>query len=213
MDGYTHILANPANDGTFEAMRFKFRGMSSPRTAKLLNFAVGCMTKDECYVEIGTFTGYTLLSAQLENSRHVIGIDNFALWLCSEGKTVAPYELLKSNVNRYAQGVTSVLAQDFREAKLVDDKKVGVFFIDGEHTYKDVIESFAWAEPYLADQAIIVLDDTNATGVTEAMRDWIRDHPAYEEIFYCKTAPSKNEGTKMDWLFHNGIAIVRYQRA
>lgn len=217
LQGYTRVLATSFQDGPFESLRLQVHGMSSPRTAKLLNFAAQHLGPKEYYLEIGTFTGYTLLSAKFETSVRSIAIDNFALYLYVNGKAVPPFEQLKENIHRFGSGFTNVLAQDFRQvdlqAELDQGRKAGVFFIDAEHTAKDVTDSFAWAERYLADEAIIVLDDTNAVGVTEAMREWLKDHPNYEEVFYCKTAPGKCEGTQMDWLFHNGIAIVRYHRA
>lgn len=209
---YTNVIGTDFQDGHFEMMRFRYKGMSSPRTAKLLNFATRCLSPNEYYCEIGTFAGYTLLSANFENSAHVVGIDNFALLIFAEGRHVIPFEMLKKNVEE-AQGHITVLANDFRAVNLRDkldqNQKMGVLFIDGEHTFNDVTDSFSWAQKYLADEAIIVLDDTNVKGVTESMRAWLKDHPDYEELFYCKTF---NDEPSMDWLFHNGIAVIKYQR-
>lgn len=217
LQGYTQILCADTRDATFEALRFKYGGMASARTAKLLNFAVQCMDENESYVEIGTHTGYTLISAGYETTARLVGIDDFRLARNIGGKIVNPLDTLKENLAATEGIQVSIYVNDFRKISLQEDldagRRIGVFFIDADHTYTDVLDSFKWAEPYLARYAIIVLDDVRIDGVTEAMRDWLKDHKQYEEIFYCKTFKEKYMGRIGDSFFHNGIAIVRYQGA
>lgn len=217
LQGYTKVLCDDFGDTPYEVMRVKYGGMASPRTAKLLNFAVRCMSDDESYLEIGTHTGYTLISAGYETMARLIGIDDFRLARTVGGKVVEPLSVLHDNLQCTEGTNVSIFVNDFRNISLQSEldagRRIGVFFIDADHTYQDVWDSFKWIEPYLAKEAIIILDDVRIAGVTEAMRKWTQDNPRFEEVFYCKTFIEKYLGRIGDPIFHNGIAIVRYQGA
>src|SRR5258705_12831875 len=74
---YLSVLLNGENDHYFSALKVLTGGATSPRMGKLLNFAASLMNDDECYVEVGVFTGFTLCAAGYLNNRKCIGIDNF----------------------------------------------------------------------------------------------------------------------------------------
>lgn len=72
--------------GSFNAMPYDFRryaevldsvqGMTTPSNMHLLNLAVQQLAPDECYLEVGTWRGATLIGALLGNEGFGYAIDN-----------------------------------------------------------------------------------------------------------------------------------------
>src|SRR4051812_46744669 len=77
LSNYLRAIYSPAGDERFAYLQMQIGGLSSPKTAKLLNLAASCMDEGELYVETGVFTGYTLISASFDNHKQVLGIDSF----------------------------------------------------------------------------------------------------------------------------------------
>src|SRR5262245_35296777 len=56
-------------------------GLSSHRVCNLLNYLVAELGSDECYLEVGTWKGRTLMSAAFGNrGKLCIGCDRFRFW-------------------------------------------------------------------------------------------------------------------------------------
>lgn len=123
---------------------------------------------DQAIVEIGVFQGRTALlmawGARQGNGAHVWGIDPWDL----EGNTYAPPFTDEGSKNwaRYNVQATGhanyvTLFQAFSDyaAGVWDGPKIGLLFIDGDHSYEgargDVLN---WA-PHLAPGAVIAIDD------------------------------------------------------
>ena len=54
----------------------------------------------------------------------------------------------------------------------IGDKKIGVYFIDGPHDYRSQLMCLELALPYLHEQAVIIVDDSNYRNVRQANRDF-----------------------------------------
>lgn len=216
------LMLTAENDAPFSALHMEVGGMTAPRVAKTINFACRCMEPGDVYLEIGTYTGFTLLSASYRNNATTIGVDDFSLKDCIKPERMvegrqAIKDLLKINLNRPAlNGTRLVLDCDFREARLNADSKIAVFFIDGEHDYKNVDDALKWAEPYLADTALVILDDVNMPGVYKRMAEGMASGE-FQLLFYClgeMDAKDKevNSGVSMDEKVANGIAILEKRK-
>lgn len=218
MKRFADILMHSAHDDTFETLKLLTGGTTSPRIAKLLNFAVSQMASDECYIEVGVFMGGTLCSAAYANGKSCIGIDKYDR---EEIKTMFHMDATMVR-DRCLHNITSIcpgvqlIEKDFR---LVAREEIGypvaVSFIDGAHLRKDVLENLAWLEPFLADEAILVFDDINYWGVTKAIFDWSSEHSEnYDLIAYVKPHFSDDNNTYSltDRFLNNGVCILRYHK-
>jgi protein O-GlcNAc transferase len=217
-------LMSPEGDEPYHVIRMSTGGMTAPRVAKVLNFAVRCLDEKEFYCEIGSFTGYTMLSAGNENNAQIMGIDNFSFNFGLMEKTPEEIEQFKINIkNRLAQNLavygTKMMEHVDADFRSVDFRNkegaavgMGVLFIDGDHTYKDVTDSLNWSIPFLSNEAIIILDDVNISGVYEALMDYLKEHKNYELVFHCKPIIDESMGRFRDPIIHNGISILKYRR-
>jgi predicted O-methyltransferase YrrM len=76
---------------------FEIEGMTSVKKQMLLRIAFSSLPPEECYVEIGTYTGKSLISAAKGNlTRRCYACDNF-----SEFQATNSYEILLNNLRRH----------------------------------------------------------------------------------------------------------------
>ncbi len=150
-----------------------------------------------CYLEIGVFQGLTLLSVAGANPGFpCYGIDNFQA-----------HDPEKKNLNIFTQrkqalGLTNahLLNMDYEDAlenlgAHIGQRKVGVFFIDGPHDYRSQLMCLLLAMPHLADDAVIIVDDSNYLQVRQANRDFLVAHPEYKLLFEAYTPRHPNNMT------------------
>jgi hypothetical protein len=112
-------------------------------------------TKEE-YLEIGTYCGRSLIGALWHNDARAQVIDPFELFL-PDGERI--YKGWKKAIDSYNIGeritLHKVLCQDF-EGNL---PPIGVFYYDGNHDSGHTYEGLKRFVSYLADKAIILIDD------------------------------------------------------
>jgi predicted O-methyltransferase YrrM len=188
--GLARVLFSSYGDTQFEAIRAYCGGMSGTKTAKVLNFATSCLDKDEMYVEIGVFTGYTMICAGLGNPGRIIGIDNLSQF----GNHV---DFVTENFNRFSHPLYQFINEDFRKVAFPPEhqKRAGVLYVDGKHDYQEVVDTFAWAESgILSDKSIIVLDDVAVDGVSDAIDEQVANHKEYKRVFHLKPYFDESNG-------------------
>jgi predicted O-methyltransferase YrrM len=209
---FSSVLMNETGDQTFETLKLLTAGTTGARIGKLINFAVSCLDPEECYLEVGVFTGFTLISANYQNNRHCVGIDSFQP---DQIFSIQPADVrLKCayNLKNYTSN-TKLIEGDFRAVtQEMVEKLVGVHFIDGDHNYQAVIDGINWVTPMLAKDAIVIIDDVGYQEITRAITE-IADYPGYELFFFY--APLYVGDTVYpvgDKVLHQGLAILRYAK-
>lgn len=115
--------------------------------------------KNLCYLECGTFRARTLICSALGNpDLACFGVDNFAM-----GKEPE----CRSNIEKSGcKNITLIKSsyQDFFDKKPeLDGKKIAIYLYDAAHGKEDQRRGLEMAMPYLADQAVILVDDTDHT--------------------------------------------------
>lgn len=188
------------------------KGMLSIKKQKLLNIAFACVDVNECYLEVGTYLGKSLISAMLGNPpRHVFACDNF-----SEGVKSNSYEGLKRNLKTYnlLEGVTFFEA-DFRG--VLNKEKipvpVGVYFYDGSHDEESQYLGIKLVEPLLSSEALVIIDDwrfapdsgsyarvATLRAIAESVNEW----QLLNEL------PARYNGDRAMWW--NGVAVYGFKR-
>ena len=141
-------------------------GMSSPRVCALLNALVRRMDPEECYLEVGTWQGLTLLSAALGNfGRTCIGCDKFRFWGRYTGWGRKAQRALERNIGRYRGCTADILFHAVSSRRLFAERRisspVGVYFYDGDHSYRGTRSNLVAATPFLSDRAVVLVDDWN----------------------------------------------------
>ncbi|MCC7050901.1 MAG: class I SAM-dependent methyltransferase [Bacteroidia bacterium] len=175
------------------------------------------LNENTCYVEVGVFQGLTLLSVAKSVSSinaTAYGIDNFA-YFDKNGKN---YGIVKDRTQKLNLTNAQVINLDYEEAlenlsKHIGNKKVGLYFVDGPHDYRSQLVCLLLIKPFLADNAIIVVDDCNYRHVRQANRDFLISHPEFKLVFqsYGKAHPLNLSGAdkkEVEEGWWNGVNVM-----
>lgn len=146
------------------------QGMSTPSNLHFLNLAVRQLARGECYLEVGTWRGLTLIGALLGNRAHGYAIDNSTMVEHNkDGRQSA--DVWEENVSKY--GMASRASYIDGEVPAIFSAlhipPVGVYFFDGDKsTPQAAYDGLMGVVPYLAKTAAIIVDDANTPQVREA---------------------------------------------
>lgn len=120
--------------------------LSTFTLAGILNEAVRQMAPDECYVNVGTWQGFSLFAGMLGNpARRCVGIDNFSELTGPEFGTVRETFLRRFEAWRSP-------AHEFFEGDYVDyferehRGRIGVYLYDGEHSFENQLRGLEVAD-------------------------------------------------------------------
>jgi len=186
---------------------FDVEGMTSIKKQILLKLAFAAIEDGECYLEIGTYQGKSLISAVKDNSFHpVFACDNF-----SEFANTNSLERLRENLKKHGLlDSVRVLDSDFRNimTRKHIPHSIVCYFYDGAHDLDSQYQAIKLAEPLLADQALIIIDDWRMApdsqsfakegtlrAISESERNW-------KQLF---ELPARFNGDHSMWW--NGVAV------
>ncbi len=173
------------------------------------------LTEDTCYVEVGVFQGLTLLSTAMASpGNDFFGIDNFAfLDPYNKNKQIIDERAKKLNIENF-----HLINKDYEDAlenlgDFIGNKKVGVYFVDGPHDYRSQLMCLLLIKPFLAENAVILVDDSNYRHVRQANRDFLISHPEFKLLFqaYTEAHPANLQDAKKEKMLKgwwNGINII-----
>jgi len=176
-------------------------GVTGMSGDKLIGFLQRCALSasqdpDTAYVEVGVYQGLTLTSVSASApSMSCFGIDDFSQF-DSDGKNK---HIVDEMLAKHSHNNGHLINADFEEALLgldryLDGKNVGLYFVDGPHDYRSQYLSLDFAKPYLADDVVIVVDDSNYEHVRRANHDWLKANPDFALLYDAYTpAHPKNQ--------------------
>jgi hypothetical protein len=177
----------------------------------LLNLAASLLGPGESYVEVGSLFGASLIGAMRENTGDFVAIDNFAFpGTETKGRTIPPANrtALEENLRRFAAEAATILEGDafeLIEGGQLGDRKVGVYYYDGPHDHDSQVRGLRSVEPWLADQALLVVDDHDWEQVEQATADYLADQPNAEPLF---VIPGADRGSPQWW---EGVAVLGWR--
>jgi predicted O-methyltransferase YrrM len=174
-------------DGTARDPRFgevleAVPGLAAVNNLALLNVAASLIEPGESYVEAGTFKGTSLISAMLGNEGDFVAIDNFSM---GDGSP----ELVRQNLARFGLEGATILEGDTADVLQRGDlagRRIGVFYYDAAHSYEAHLEGLRLVEPYLAERALLIVDDSDWEQVGRATRDYLAGQPRARMLFDVK---------------------------
>jgi predicted O-methyltransferase YrrM len=178
-------------------------GLARENNLALLNLAASCLGPGESYVEVGSFKGLSLIAAMLGNTGDFVGIDNFSLGGGSR-------RLLEANLRRHGLSGHTVFEGDaftLLRRGVLGDRRVGVYYYDAAHDYRSQLRGLRLIEPYLVDDALLIVDDTDWEQVARAMRDYLAGQPRAE---LAVKLDGKDLGQPWWW---EGVHVLRWRPA
>ena len=180
--------------------------MTNNNVAKLLNFAVSCLDPDEVYLEVGVLQGASLCGALYGNTAKAVAVDNWIDFPTNPNNESNRDVVLRRLKEAEIKDRVILFEQDYREFfSQPHDFKAGVYFYDGEHRYEGTWDGLELAIPFLADHAIIVMDDYNWSMVKDATLDWLALHDKNARLIFDLSTPLDS---KAWW---NGLAVVQWK--
>jgi protein O-GlcNAc transferase len=177
----------------------------------LLNLAASLLEPGEGYVEAGTYMGASLIAAMRGNAGDFVAIDRFsfpALDVKGRKLPAASRERLEENLRRFGAKEATILEGDafeLLEGGALGDRRVGVYYYDGPHEYESQVRGLRAVEPWLADEALLVVDDYDWEQVARATRDYLASEPRTRLLF---EIPGDERGHPQWW---EGVAVLGWR--
>ena len=170
--------------------------------------ATNIFCKKNIYLEIGVFRGNTLINNAINNKKsYCYGVDNFSLF--NQNKKNELYVKEKIIENKLTN--IKIINNDFEYAVKLIKKKIGVLFIDGAHDYRSQLISLLRYKKKLANNCIIIIDDSNYFHVRKANQDFMDINNDFSLIFQKYTDRHiANSNNKRKYIngYWNGINII-----
>lgn len=191
-------------------------GLSGDRLIALLCSLVGRLQPErECYLEVGVFQGFTLLSVAKANpALTCFGVDNFS-GFDLDGRNRA---IVESRRSALGANNAHVIDRDYEDALAELDIHIGarqlaVYFVDGPHDYRSQLMCLILALPFLSEHAVIVIDDCNYPHVRQANRDFLVAFPDFRLLFeaYTPRHPLNMDANEIEQArrgYWNGVNVL-----
>src|SRR5207253_6521151 len=152
-------------------------GLAKPNHLALVAAAASRLEPAASYVEVDSFKGASLIAASRAWDGDVVAIDDFSM---GEGSR----ERLERNLERFG-GHAEILEGDAFEllrGGALEGRRVGVYYYDAAHDYESQLEALRLIEPYLADRALLIVDDSDWDRVDRAIAHYLAGHPRAREL-------------------------------
>ena len=189
-------------DPRFQEILDAVPGLARANNLALLNVAASHLDEGESYVEVGTYRGTSLIAAMLDNGdKDFVAIDDFSF---RDGSR----ELLEQNLASFGLSGARIIegdAFDLLRRGALSGTTTGVYYYDAAHTYEQQLDGLLLAEPYLAPEALLIVDDTDWDYVAAATRDYLARRP---NVSLLLEVPGKDRGAPAWW---EGVQVLEWR--
>jgi hypothetical protein len=173
--------------------------MSTIAIGSIINRAVAGLKKDESFVNVGVWNGFSFLAGLACNPEKVcVGIDNFSQF-------GGPRDAFLGRFAKYKSPVQHFFDMDYKQYFTEKQQsRIGFYIYDGEHSYHNQLEGLRVAEPFFSEDCIVLVDDTNWEEPRQATLDFVaQSSNRYEMVLDVRTAANRHP------TFWNGVMILR----
>lgn len=171
------------------------RGMSSAANAYLINTICRSMSSDQIYLNVGVFKEFSMFAGMIDTKCKVIGIDDFSEF---DNASTSFF----NNLKEFYSSNMEFHRCDYVEHMRSDSRLIDFYFYDGRHGYQDQYDAIINARHKIDKGSIVMIDDTNYTGVKEATFKALTDIGAEYDIWLDMHTPNNMHPT-----YWNGILI------
>lgn len=207
------LFTGPLDDGVPADPRFAeitadVAGHSTPAELAVLNLAARLLPPGEAYLEVGSLKGRSMAGTLLDApDRAYVAVESFREFgMLAEASRAE----LADNLGRYGAGHRLTLHDGDCFAVLARPgavpEPVGVYFYDGAHTGLAHYLALGVVEPLLAEQALVLVDDSSYPMVMAATRRYLDAHPGWTVLRDIRAS------TDHDPRWANGLLVLAYRR-
>lgn len=187
-------------DRRFADVLERLGGLACENNLALLNLAASLLDPGECYVEVGSFKGTSLVATMLGNeAKEFVSIDDFSL---GEGSRAQ----LEANLRAFGLEPPAILEGDAFEllrGGALDGRSVGAYYYDAGHSYEQQLDGLRLVERHLAPGALVIVDDTDWEQVERALVDYLAAQPRARRLL---AVDGKDRGRP--WWWEGMVAFV-----
>lgn len=193
----------------FQKIREQVAGFTTANILQLLNCAVDCLEGDEVYCQMGCSEGATLIGALLNQAnKEAFAVANL---YDTESSDLRLATLTNNLVHFNLENQVMFFNQDFLEFFLelrdvIPALKIGVLFFNTYQDYRTQLLGLLLAEPFLADQALIITHNSNWSPVQQANYDFISISSQSQLLLDLPTP------LNCHYTFGNGLQILSFNR-
>ena len=175
-------------------------GLAKENNLALLNLAASLLAPERA-------TSRSAPSRGSASSRRCSGTPATSSGSTTSRWATAPGQL-EANLRRHGLGGHTILEGDafgLLGGGALGDRRVGVYYYDAAHDYRSQVRGLRLIEPYLADDALLIVDDTDWEQVARAIRDYLAGQPRAELVV---TLDGKDLGQPWWW---EGVQVLRWR--
>jgi predicted O-methyltransferase YrrM len=184
--------------------------LATENTLAVIELAASLLGPGESYVEAGTYMGASLIAAARGGARDPVAIDHFdfgPMTVSGRDLPAASRAQLEANLERFGVNATILEGDtlDVLRGGGLAGCTVGVFYYDACHDYQPQLEALRLVEPYLADEALLIVDDSDWDDVRRAIDDYLAAQPRATVL-----ADVAGAAGSQDWWW-DGMAVLGWR--
>ena len=147
----------------------KIDSMSTYAIGYLINRICKNLSKNQVYLNIGCWKGFSLVAVMINTKCKVIGVDNFSQFTGPKNDFIKNFENSKKSNHFFFEQDYEKYFESLDHTK----DKFDFYFYDGEHSYDNQFKNLEIADNFLNVGSLILIDDINFDEVYEGTLDFI----------------------------------------
>ena len=182
----TLIKKKSLSDDILKKELLQIPSMSTFAIGYVINKICQQLRKEDIYVNIGVWKGFSLIAGMINTDCIVHGVDNFSEFDGPEEEFLKNFEKYKNpNSHFFSNCDYRIFLKNFEK----ENKPINFYYYDGEHSYKEQFENLMIAKEFFIKGTIILVDDINFNDVEVGTKDFINKYSSqYEILKEIKTA-------------------------
>ncbi len=179
--------------------------LSTLAIAYIINRLVHAMPSEEMYLNIGVWCGFSFFAGILGNEQKFCrGVDNFSGDIVNLGnETIKNIFIIQNNIFHTPR--STFYEVDYETYfQNTHSGPIGVYFYDGDHRPEHTVRGLDLAEPFLAKNAYVLMDDTNDRDVYSITMDFLSNSKETYALVFDEKTPTVGHPT-----FWNGLLICK----
>ena len=141
----------------------KIDSMSTYAIGYLINRICKNLSKNQIYLNIGCWKGFSLVAGMINTQCKVIGVDNFSQFTGPKNDFIKNFENSKKSNHFFFEQDYEKYFESLDHTK----DKFDFYFYDGEHSYDNQFKNLEIADNFLNVGSLVLIDDINFDEVYE----------------------------------------------
>lgn len=140
--------------------------MGTPATALLINNICRKLNKDQVFLNIGAYRGFSTVSGMIKTSCEVHSVDNFS-------EFDGPEKIFLKNFNMFKKHNHFFYKKDYEEFFKQWNKKINFYIYDAHHSYEQQYKNLEIARNFFDKSCLVYIDDYNQKSVIDGTKDFL----------------------------------------